>query len=186
MRRLALITALLVPLAIASPAAAKEVMSVTACGDGDCTTSKAAGLMRGMTDIGPPASAPKAPAPFYRLTLAIGDGRAVFERFKVSWVPAAGRLLGEDGTWMAVRPEVRRGLARLTRGLTALPADRLPGFPVPAADVAPPPPAAPVTSDSDLPVVPLLAAALLVALVGVLVRRHLPGSGPSRALHPSE
>jgi hypothetical protein len=185
MRRLALITALLVPLAVASPAAAKEVQSVTACGAGDCATSKAGGLMRAMTDIGPPTSAPKAPAPFYRLTLAIGDGRTVFERFKVSWVPAAGRLLGEDGTWMAVRPQVRRGLDRLTRGLVPLPAARLPGFPVTAADVAPPPPAAPVTSDSGLPVVPLLAAALLVVLVGVLVRRHLP-SGPSRALHPSE
>lgn len=186
MRCLALICALLASLAVASPAASKEVQSVTACGAGDCTTSKAAGLMRAMTDIGPPTSAPKAPAPFYRLTLAIGDGQTIFERFNVSWVPSARRLLGEDGTWMAATPDVRRRLDRLTRGLAPLPAARPAGLPAPAADVAPPPTTAPVTPDSDLPLVPLLAAAMLVTLVGALVRRHLPGSGPSRSLHHSE
>jgi hypothetical protein len=186
MRRLAILTVLLASLAVASPAASKEVQSVTACGVGDCATSKAASLMRGMIDIGLPTSAPDAPAPFYRLTIAIGDGHETFEHFKSSWVPSTGRLLAEDGNWLAVRPEVRRGLDRLTRGLAALPAAQLPGFPDPGADVTPPRAAAAVTSDSDLPVVPLVAAAMLLALVGLLVRRHVVGNGPSSALRSAE
>ena len=188
MRRLVLLTVLLASLVVASPATAKEVQSVKACGVGDCETSKAAGLMRGMTDIGPPTSAPQGPAPFYRLTMAIGDGDKTFEHFKSWWVPAAGVLLGEDGTWMAARPEVRRGLDHLTRGLAALPAARLPGFPASDADVSPPPrPAsAAVTSDSGLPVVPVVVAVALLALVGLLVRRHVAGSGPSGALGSAE
>lgn len=187
MRRLVLLTVLLTSLAVASPAAAKEVQSVKACGVGDCETSKAAGLMRGMTDFGPPTSAPQAPAPFYRLTMAIGDGDETFGHFKSWWVPAAGVLLGEDGTWMAARPEVRRGLDRLTRGLAAVPAARLPGFSAPDAAVSAPPPAsAAVTSDSGLPVVPVVAAVTLLALAGLLVRRHVAGSGPSGALGSAE
>jgi hypothetical protein len=181
-RRLALITVLLACLAVPSPAASKGVQSVTACGVGDCASSKAAGLLRGMMDIGSPTSALEAPAPFYRLTIAIGDGHQIFARFKSSWVPSAGRLLAEDGNWLAVTPEVRRGLDRLTRGLAALPAARLPGFPAPDT----PRPAAAVTSDSDLPVVPVVTAVLLLVPVGVLVRRHMAGSGPSSALRSAE
>jgi hypothetical protein len=186
MRRLALFTVLLASLAVPSSAASKEVQSVTACGVGDCATSKDAGLMRGMIEIGSPTSAPEAPAPFYRLTMAIGDGEQTFEHFKSSWVPSAGRLLAEDGSWIAVSPEVRRGLDRLTRGLAPLPSAKLPGVPTANADVAPPRPAPTVASDSGLPVVPLLAAVMLVALVGLLVRRHVLRSGPSSALRPAE
>ncbi len=182
MRRLVLLTVLLASLAVPSSAASKEVQSVTACGVGECASSKAPGLMRGMIDIGPPTSAPEAPAPFYRLTMAIGDGHQTFEHFQSSWVPSAGRLLAEDGNWLAVRPELRPGLDRLTRGLAALPAARLPGFPAGAADVAPPQPAA-APSDSDPPVVPILAAVTLLVLVALVVRRHpVRGrlSGPTR------
>ena len=186
MRRVVLLTVLLVSLAVPSSAASKEVQSVTACGVGDCASSKAPGLMRGMMDIGLPAGAPGAPAPFYRLTIAIGDGHQTFDHFKSSWVPSAGRLLAEDGNWLAVRPELRRGLDRLTRGLTALPAAKLPGFPAGAADVTPPRPAVAAPSDRDLPVVPILAAVTLLVLVALLVRRHtvravMGGlSGPTR------
>lgn len=186
MRRLILLAVLLASLAVPSAAASKEVQSVTVCGVGDCTTSKNAGLMRGMIDIGPPTSAPKAPAPFYRLTMAIGDGREVFEHFTSSWVPSAGRLLAEDGNWLAVRPEVRRGLDSLTRGLAALPAAQLPGFPTADADVTPPRRAPAATSDTNLPIVPLVAAVMLLGLVALLVRRHVVGSGPSSALRSAE
>ena len=138
MRRRALIAVLLVPLSAAPLAVAKELQSVTACGIGDCTTSHAAGLLRAMTDVGPPTGAPRRPAPFYRLTVKVGEGGKAFGRYKSWWVPSATRLLGEDGTWMAVRPEVRRGLDRLTRGLATLPAARLPGFPTAAADAVAP------------------------------------------------
>ena len=123
-----------------------------------------------MTAIGPPADPPAAAAPFYRLTLAVGDGTKTAGHFPAWWVPSAGRLLGDGGTWMAVRPEVDRSLDRLTRGLAALPAARLPGFsPDAAAVAAPPHPAPAVASDSNLPVIALLlGAVILLVLVGLL------------------
>jgi len=186
MRRLASITVLLLALAAAPQVAAKEVESVTACGIGDCTTSRAAGLLRAMTDIGPPTNAPPRPAPFYRLTVEIGDGGKALGRFRSWWVPSAARLHGEDGTWMAVRPAVRRGLARLTRGLATLPAARLPGFPIPDAKAGAPPPAEPVSSPSDVPVVPIVATVMALAVAGLVVRRHLVASKPGRALDARE
>lgn len=183
MRRLTLLTALLASLVLPAAAAAKEIQSVTACGAGDCTTSKDAGLMAAMIDVGPPTDAPTAPAPFYRLRMAVGDGHQVFDHFQVWWVPSAGRLLAEDGSWLAARPDVRRGLDRLTRSLAALPAAELPGFPTAAFTPEPP-----VTSDAGAPVVPILAGALLLVLVAVLVGRTVVRSErpaePSRAHAP--
>lgn len=186
MRRLALLTVLLASLVVAAPATAKEVQSIKVCGVDGCATSKDAELMSGMIDIGPPTSAPKAPAPFYRLTMAIGDGDEVFGRIQSSWVPSAGRMLAEDGNWLAVRPVVGRGLHRVTAGLAALPSAQLQGFPTADANVTPPRPAPPVTSSSGPPIVPVVAVAMLFALIGLLVRRHVVGGGPSRALRSAE
>ena len=97
MRCLALLTALLATLALAAPATAKEIQSVTVCGADSCQTSKDPQLMSGMIDVGPPTSAPKAPAPFYRVTMPIGDGQEVFGRVQTSWVPSAGRMLADLG-----------------------------------------------------------------------------------------
>ena len=149
MRPLALLIVLLASLAAVAPANAKEIQSVTACGvGGDCPTTLDTVFRRRMLDPGPPAGAPKAPAPFYRLTMAIGDGDKIFGRIRTSWVPSAGRLLAEDGRWLAVKPNVGLDLQRLTAGLAALPAAQLPGFPTPVADVAPDRPAPRVTSDA--------------------------------------
>jgi hypothetical protein len=164
MRRF-LLTALLASLTLAAPATAKEVQSVTVCGVGDCAMSKDPQLTSGMIDVGPPTSRPKAPAPFYRVTMAIGDGHEVFGRTQSSWVPSAGRMLAEDGRWLAVRPAVGRGLHRLTAGLAALPAAELPGFPTAPADVALPRPATRVTSSGEPPMVALVAVGLLLAAV---------------------
>jgi hypothetical protein len=186
MRRLALLTVLLASLAPAAPAFAKEVQSVTVCGAGGCATSKDRDLMSGMIDFGPPTSPPKGPAPFYRVTMAVGDGHEIFGRVRSSWVPSAGRLLAEDGSWLAVSPEVGQGLQRLTHGLAALPAAQLPGFPAAGASVTPPRPAQSVTSGGDVPIVPIAAAVILLAAVGLLVRRRMAGGGPPGALSSAE
>src|SRR5687767_11934173 len=127
MRRLVLIAVLLVPLAAAPPALGKEVLSVTACGTDGCSTSKDGGFLGAMTDVGLPTDSPADPAAFYRLNLTVGDGDEVAGHDRLSWVPSEGVLLTRDGTWIAVRPEIRSGLDELTRGLDALPARRLAG-----------------------------------------------------------
>ena len=72
--------------------------------------SKDAGLLHAMTDVGPPTDAPAQPAGFYRLDITVGDGEEITGHDRLSWVPSAGMLLTRDGTWLAVRPEVRSGL----------------------------------------------------------------------------
>jgi hypothetical protein len=187
MRRIVLMAVLLVPLSAASPAAAKEVLSVTVCGTNDCSTSREGGFMRAMTDVGPPTDAPQRPARFYRLVVAVGEGDEVAGRDELSWVPSAGVLLTVDGTWIAARPEIRSGLDGLTRGLVALPAARLAGFPAAASEpAAPPPRESPASSSpasSDLPIVLVLAAAVALVIAGLLVRGHRR-SAPSASATP--
>ena len=94
-------------------------------------------------------------------------------------------LLTRDGTWLAVRPEVRSGLDELTRGLDALAAGRLDGFPAGPAGAEPPARApagasASAWGDSAIWIVAIAAAALLIG--GVLVRGHRIVSRSSGAL----
>jgi hypothetical protein len=176
MRRLVLAVVVLAVLAAAPSAAAKEIQSVTACGAGDCATSKARGLLLAMTDVGPPADGPAGQAPFYKLTVVVGDGDKTVGRFKSWWDPSAGLLLGEDGTWMAVRPALGRRLNRLTRDLAPRPAARLPGVrptATPAADAVAPPRTAPIASTGGVPVIPLLVAVTLLVFATVVVRRRV-------------
>jgi hypothetical protein len=178
MRRLALIAVLLVPLFTAASAAGKEVQSVKVCGADDCATASTGGVLATMMDVGPPTDPPSTSAPFYELTIAIGDGRRTFERWEASWLPSAERLLGEDGTWTAVSPDARVDLEQLAAGLEAYPAERLPGLPEPAPEAAAPPPAA----DSGEPLVlPIVAIAAALVLAGLLARRELAAS---RAMPP--
>jgi hypothetical protein len=181
MRRLALLAVLFVPLLAAAPAGAKEVQSVTACGVGDCTTSEDSHLTAAFIDVGPPTGTPRRPAPFYRLSVAVGDRGKTLGRYRSWWVPSEGKLLAEDGTWMAVRAPVQAGLERVTRGLPALPAAQLPGFPA-AAELPAAPPAEPASSGGDFPIVPVIIAAALLGLIGVVVARYVLRSGPSGAL----
>ena len=185
MRRLLLVAVLLVPLAAASPALGKEVLSVTACGSDGCSTSKDAGLLHAMIDVGPPTNAPTRPAKFYRLDITVGAGEEIAGHDRLSWVPSASMLLARDGTWLAVRPEVRSGLNELTRGLDALAAGRVDGFPAAPADAEPPAraPAEAARSawgDSAIWIVVIAVAALLIG--GVLVRGYRIVSRSSGAL----
>jgi hypothetical protein len=183
MRRLVLLTVVLSSLVAASPALGKEVLSVTACGTDGCQTSKTGGFLSGMTDVGPPTDAPAHPAAFYRLNLTIGDGNQIAGHDRLSYVPSEGVLLTREGTWIAVRPEIRRGLDELTRGLDALPARRLEGFPTDAAPPAQAPATAPTSTGDDSPIWWILASAAAVLLVGGLIVRGIRIARPSGALH---
>jgi hypothetical protein len=169
MRRLALLALLALPLVLPQAAAAKRIRSLTACGADACLTTHDRALLAAFTDVGPPSDPPSRPVPFYRVTMRIaGSSHAAAS----SWAPAAGRLLGEDGTWMAVRPAVGRGLEALTAGLSPRPAAALPGFP-PAP-----------RERGELSLAPFVAAAvaaagLVLLLVLRLRRARPPARGPA-------
>jgi hypothetical protein len=180
MRRLVLLAALAAVLISASPAAAKHMRSVTACGQSGCVTSEDRTLLTVFVDIGPPSDRPAHPVPFYRLKTRIQGSRYAGQGF---WAPAADRLLAEDGTWLAVRPPVTRALARMTAGLAPRPAAQLPGFPD-----GPP---APTTNGGGVSAAPVIAAAaagvllVLVALTLRRARRRARGAQPDVARVPA-
>jgi hypothetical protein len=179
MRLLILIGVQLVALAAAPPALGKEVLAVTVCGTDGCSTSKDGGLLRAMTDVGPPTDAPARPGPFYRLDITVGDGDEIAGHDRLRWVPAAGVLLTREGTWIAARSEIRDGLQGLTRGLDPLPAGRLPGFPV-APDPAPP--AQAPSAQGGSPGWIVIAASVALLIGGLLVLGRRITSRPSGAL----
>jgi hypothetical protein len=165
MRRLALLALLAVPLALPPAAAAKRIRSLTACGADACATSHDRALLAAFTDVGPPSDPPSRPVPFYRVTMRIAGSEHAAPGW---WAPAADRLLGEDGTWMAVRAPVARRLAALTAGLARRPAAQLPGFPSATRE------------RGERSLAPFVAAAAAAGLLMLLALRRLRARAPAR------
>ena len=133
-------------LAAASPAAAKEITGLTACGADGCHAVERA-LGQALPDLGgaPLPAAPRAGAHF-RLVLKIGDGQRSFGTDRVIYVPGR-RAIGGEGGWSRVDAGSARKLARALRGREPLPATALskdvaalspPGTSLPPEVVLPP------------------------------------------------
>ena len=91
MRRLTICLALALPLLLAGPAAAKEVVPAKLCGKTDCRTVKDRDDLIALQQGGPPADPPAGGAPAsssVRVTVAIEDGR--HDTFPLAIVPSAG------------------------------------------------------------------------------------------------
>jgi MYXO-CTERM domain-containing protein len=126
MRRLSPL-ALLLCLAVAAPAEAKEVLSATVCGENGCVTSRDRGLIAGLADGGNPVDPPKAAAPFFRVRLTIGDekGKAM-DRFWMHFMPKGELIRGSDGTWMPATDAYTSALKKVVNpSMAAYPAARL-------------------------------------------------------------
>lgn len=115
-------------LAVATPALAKEVSSVTVCGTDGCSTLTAAKhdvdlhmLAEGGEIVAPPSKG----APHYEVTIAVSDGVEDLD-FTTHWVPSLNLIRGERGTWMEMLPAQRRTLANLDLGLEPFAASALP------------------------------------------------------------
>src|SRR5687768_13260372 len=99
MRRLTLCFALVLPLALATSVAAKEVVGAKVCGASDCREVKDERAMAAYAEGGPPTDPPDQASGWYRVELTVrGDGERI--TFATTLVPAAGLMRGEDGTWM--------------------------------------------------------------------------------------
>src|SRR5688572_13597018 len=100
MRRLFAI-GLLLCVALAAPARAKEVLSVMVCGENGCATSRDRDVIAGLAEGGDPVDPPEAAAPFFRVRMTVGDedGKAV-DRFWTYFMPKGELIRNTDGTWM--------------------------------------------------------------------------------------
>lgn len=124
MKRLALV--LLASLALASPAAAKELQSVSICGVSSCTTyedEKTATLLAHMGESSGRAAAPGA---YYVVTFT-GDAQGEQFGWKSFYVPGAELWASFDDMyglvrWSTASPSAARVLDAATRGLEPFPA----------------------------------------------------------------
>jgi hypothetical protein len=158
MKRLTLCLALVLPLALAGAAEAKEIVSAKVCGASDCRTTKDRDALVALSEGGGPTRPPDA-SPFYRVELTVrGDGELF--TFPVVIVPDAELMRGgteaEGYTWMPVSPKAVGEFRQIARGLEPVPAARLAGLDVrlPGAQVDEVvlPPAEPDSGGSGAPV----------------------------------
>jgi hypothetical protein len=190
MRRLAVVIALLMTLAVAPAAHAKELQAVKACGTDRCVSSKDRSVLAALRDGGPPSVPPGSRARSILLRVSVGDGSGKeMGVWMVAWVPKFHMLVSEDGAWMAPPARSVRVFERLTRGLKTFPPSelhRLGQAEIDLPTAAPPPPirpapaGAPAKADADasLDWLLIVPAAAAIALVGVaLARRRRPGGG---------
>jgi hypothetical protein len=191
-RRSLLPAVLAAALLIAPPAFAKQVQRIKACGSGgDCRTVDARGddAMGLISEGGGP---PDHRAPYYRLTLVLGESPTHIEGSVHALYSPSIRMvtLDEPGAsieWAPVPPAAARVADRAVHGLPPLPASRMPVERFPQARMAPDRPAqpgpAPASEGGGVPWAALaggvLAALAAAALAVRTVARRRGGPQPS-------
>ena len=130
---------LLVVLALAVPAGAKEPTKLTVCGATDCRSVFDRSILRPLVDTGPPTDPPRHAVGWYRATVFIG-GDGGHGQWHTVIVPSLGlirtaNVSGSGGAylWAPMTPEGRRVYRELTSTLAPMPATALRGL-----DSAPP------------------------------------------------
>jgi RNA polymerase sigma factor (sigma-70 family) len=115
MSRIALALTVLL-LALAAPASAKEIGTVSLCGTGGCAdvTDRATHVM---LEGGPVTSAPRGGEPYFVVRIGVTDGKEIVHRFDMRWLPKSAVLRGADGVWMTAPKRMQAELVKLSRGL---------------------------------------------------------------------
>ena len=136
-RRIAL-AASLAALCLTSPATAKEIESVKACGADGCKTVKSVGSIGHELLPADGGTTPKL-APYYKLAIGLGDGSGrVFDTFDVLWAPSLGMIASEETPspyWRTASSAAQELAERLTKGLKPYPAADMPvALPAPKVD----------------------------------------------------
>jgi hypothetical protein len=186
--RLSLVVALAVAALALVPgtAAAKGLEKATVCGADHCISVDDDNLTPALLEGGSPSGPPPQAQGWYRVQLALGDGRPggrVFETFRINVLPQAGYIRSRQefggSLWSEMSAEQRAIYREVTRYITPLPADELKGLTnpkLPAANAAPPtPPADDEQGGTGFPwliVVGGLAALGAVAWARALARRR--------------
>ena len=190
--------ALLLCVALAAPAHAKEVLAAKVCGANGCATSRDRDLIAPLAEGGDPVDPPKAAAPFFRVRLTIGDERGeAQDRFWTHFMPKGELIRGSDGTWMPAPAAYTDALKKVVNpSMTAYPAVRLaqllagdppvPTYQAQLSSVMEPPRSQPGTDDGGTPATTIaLAGAGALALAGFALyaarRRRRMVARPSAA-----
>jgi hypothetical protein len=180
MRRLTICLGLVLSLALASDAAAKEVVAAKVCGPEDCRETHDRNTLTVFTEGGAPTDPPSHGSAWYsvRVTIEVEDGNR--DSFPMAVLPGAGLMRGGDATegytWFHLTPAGMRRYRALTHQLAPFPAAKLRGVGPPKVRVdevvlGPQQPAASGGGASPLPWIGG-GVALLAAGLALLLRRR--------------
>jgi hypothetical protein len=153
MRSLAL--AVLLVLAVAPSAAAKEITKAEVCGPDGCTAVSDRAVLPVLGNGGPPRTPPTA-APYYDVRITVDEGDRDFT-WSYAAVPSRHAQRADDGTWMEMPPDVAALVTKTAAGRKPYPASDLLGT-APAPDPKP---------ESTGAYSPLWPEGVIVALIAV-------------------
>lgn len=113
-------------LAAAPPAAAKDIERIRVCGADKCTNVRPSRTVESRLFDDAFAAVPRRRAPYFRITIAFGDGRGhIIHNSRLYFVPSL-QLVSQDGAWTRARGARLELFRRLTRGHRPYPARTLP------------------------------------------------------------
>jgi hypothetical protein len=104
--------------AAAGAAQAKEVMGLKVCGPAGCKEADPQALKGWMVDGTPVEVGLAAPAAYYNVEVAIGDGGTIRGRAPAVYLPGSDLMRIEDNSWWKVSPNQGEVLHALASGLT--------------------------------------------------------------------
>jgi hypothetical protein len=178
-RSLLLAGALAAVLVAAPSAAGKGILEATACGKSECREVDQRTVTPFMAYGGDYTEPPASAAPWYRVTIVVGDELAtkpeqrVQDRFTVTVVPDRLLMRGELGDWMPMTRADAAEYKSALEGVEPFPASSMPDAPKAASAAG-----GSGGSDGGPPVwLIAAAAALLLALTGFALRRRVAASG---------
>jgi MYXO-CTERM domain-containing protein len=178
MRRLTICIALVLSLAFASDAVAKEVVAAKVCGPSDCVKTRDRDTLTVFMQGGAPTDPPSGKTGWYAVRVIVDEG-GEHHAFPMVVVPSAGLLRGGDDaggySWVRLTPDATRRYRKLTRGIAPYPAGKLRGTGPPKVrvDEVVLGPRQPATSGGASPL-PWIGGgvALLAAVLFLLLRRR--------------
>jgi hypothetical protein len=183
MRRLTPFLALILTLAFAGDAAAKEIVAAKVCGPEQCVKTRDRDQLNLFVEGGTPTDPPAHGGAWYsvQVTIATEDGN--HDAFAMAVLPRAGLMRSGDAeagySWSHLTPESARRYETIVRTIAPYPASEL-------GHIAQPKPrraAASATSDGGASPWPWIGGALVLLVGGAAAfavrRRGLPWAGPS-------